>query len=216
MLRNATNQVVAGIDVGGTKKGFHLVLLRGKEVLLSTRSQHPDELVQHCLTHQAAVVSVDAPCQWANRVPRQAEREMAREGIFSFSTPSRAKAQTSAFYGWMFNGERMYTALAEAYPLLDAPDNVTKRCAFETFPHAIACALVGQDVASAKIKGRQRRALLAKLGFDTLPLKSIDALDAALCAVTALSFLTDAFKTYGDVEGGFLLVPAVTHRIILA
>ena len=78
------------------------------------------------------------------------------------------------------------------------------------------CSLLGQDVASAKIKGRQRRALLAALGFDTTPLKSIDALDAALCAVTALSFLSDTFKTYGDVEGGFLLVPAVANRIILA
>lgn len=215
MLRNATNEVVAGIDVGGTKKGFHLVLLRGNEVLLSTKSPHPDELVQHCLRHQAVVVSVDAPCQWADRVPRQAEREMAREGIFSFSTPCRAKAETSAFYGWMFNGERMYAALAETYPLLDAPDKITTPCTFETFPHAISCALVGQDVASAKIKGRQRRALLVALGLDTMLLKSIDALDAALCAVTAQSFLSRTFKTYGDVEGGFLIVPAAENRIVL-
>lgn len=140
---------------------------------------------------------------------------MAREGIFSFSTSCRAKAQTSAFYGWMFNGERMYASLAENYPLLDAPDKITIPCTFETFPHAISCALVGQDVASAKIKGRQRRALLAALGFNTMFLKSIDALDAALCAVTAQSFLSRTFRTYGDVEGGFLIVPAVANRIIL-
>jgi predicted nuclease with RNAse H fold len=215
MLRNVTNEVVAGIDVGGTKKGFHLVLLRGNEVLLSTNSPHPDELVQHCIRYQAVVVSVDAPCQWAERVPRQAEREMAREGIFSFSTPSRAKALSSAFYGWMFNGERMYAALAEAFPLLDAPDKRTTPSTFETFPHAICCALIGRDVASAKMKRRQRRALLTALGLDTMPLKSIDALDAAMCAVTAQSFLSRTFKTYGDVEGGFLIVPAVVNRIIL-
>ncbi len=215
MLPHVTNEVVAGIDVGGAKKGFHLVLLRGNEVLLSTKSPHPDELVQHCLRHQAVVVSVDAPCQWADRVPRQAEREMAREGIFSFSTPSRAKAQTSAFYGWMFNGERMYAALAEAYPLLDAPDKRSTPSSFETFPHAISCALLGKDVASAKIKGRQRRALLAVLGLETTLLKSIDDLDATLCAVTAQFFLSRTFKTYGDVEGGFLIVPAAVNRIIL-
>ncbi len=215
MLPHVTNEVVAGIDVGGAQKGFHLVLLRGNEVLLSTKSPHPDELVQHCLRHQAVVVSVDAPCQWADRVPRQAEREMAREGIFSFSTPSRAKAQTSAFYGWMFNGERMYAALAEAYPLLDAPDKRSTPSSFETFPHAISCALLGKDVASAKIKGRQRRALLAALGLETTLLKSIDDLDAALCAVTAQFFLSRTFKTYGDVEGGFLIVPAAVNRIIL-
>ena len=61
MLRNMTNEVVAGIDVGGSKKGFHLVLLRGNEIMLSTKSPHPEELVQHCLTHKASVVSVDAP-----------------------------------------------------------------------------------------------------------------------------------------------------------
>ena len=215
MLRNMTNEVVAGIDVGGTKKGFHLVLLRGNEVLLSTKSPHPDELVQHCLRHRAVVVAVDAPCQWADRVPRQAEREMAREGIFSFSTPSRAKALTSAFYGWMFNGERMYAALAVTYSLLDAPDKRATLRTFETFPHAISCALLGKDVASAKIKGRQRRALLTALGLDTTALKSIDDLDAALCAVTAQFFLSRTFKTYGDVEGGFLIVPAVANRIIL-
>lgn len=215
MPRNITNEVVAGIDVGGAKKGLHLVLLKGNEVLLSTKSQQPDELVQHCLRHQAVVVAVDAPCQWAERIPRQAEREMAREGIFSFSTPSRAKAQVSAFYGWMFNGERMYAALAEAYPLLDAPDKGSTPASFETFPHAITCALLGKDVASAKIKGRQRRALVAALGFNTMPLKSIDALDAALCAVTAQSFLNNSFNTYGDVEGGYLIVPAVENPIIL-
>lgn len=215
MPRDMTNEVIAGIDVGGAKKGLHLVLLRGNEVLLSTKSQQPEELVQHCLEHQAVVVAVDAPCQWAERVPRQAEREMAREGIFSFSTPSRAKAQASAFYGWMFNGERMYAALAEAYPLLDTPDNGSTPTSFETFPHAITCALLGKDVAFAKIKGRQRRALLAALGFNTMPLKSIDALDAALCAVTAQSFLNNSFNTYGDVEGGYLIVPAVENPIIL-
>ena len=215
MLPHVTNEVVAGIDVGGAKKGFHLVLLRGNEILLSTKSPHPDERVQHCLRHQAVVVAVDAPCQWADRVPRQAEREMAREGIFSFSTPSRAKAQTSAFYGWMFNGERIYAALAEAYPLLDAPDKRSTPCSFETFPHAISCALLGKDVASAKIKGRQRRALLAALGLETTLLKSIDDLDAAMCAVTAQFFLSRTFKTYGDVEGGFLIVPAAVNRIIL-
>lgn len=37
-------------------------------------------------------------------------------------------------------------------------------------PHAISCVLVGQDVASAKIKGCQRRALLVALGLDTMVL----------------------------------------------
>jgi len=140
---------------------------------------------------------------------------MAREGIFSFSTPSRAKAQTSSFYGWMFNGEKMYLALADEYPLLEIPDDRKGHCSFETFPHAIACALLRKDVASAKIKGRQRRALLEALGFDTSPLKSIDALDAALCGVAAQCFLSNICKTYGDVEGGYLIVPAVNNPIVL-
>jgi len=41
-------------------------------------------------------------------------------------------------------------------------------------------------------------------------------LDAALCGVAAQYFLSNIFKTYGDVEGGYLIVPAVDNPIIMS
>lgn len=202
---------VAGIDVGGDKKGCNLVVLRGSSVLCSVKSKVPEVLVEQCLAHEVVAVGVDSPCLWGvGARSRQAERELAKAGINSFSTPSRehAIAHTKGFYGWIFNGERVYRALAAAYPLLDAPSYSSGRACFETFPHAITCALLGKDIASAKQKRTQRRQLLENFGIDTTLLKSIDALDAALCALTARQLLDGKTYAYGDATEGYIQVPS--------
>lgn len=201
---------VAGIDVGGDKKGCHLVVLRGREVLCNINSGDPDHLARQCAELGAIAVGIDSPCRWG--LPgsgRRAEKALAKEGIFSFATPTRkrAEANTSGFYDWMFNGERVYHALAATYPLLTAERYSTGHVCFETFPHAITCALLGTDVASAKRKRQQRRQLLNDLGIDTRLLTSMDALDAALCALTASYLVLGKTRAYGDAEGGYIVVP---------
>jgi predicted RNase H-like nuclease len=114
---------------------------------------------------------------------------------------------TSGFYGWMLNGERVYQALSTSHPLLKTVNDHRGTSCFETFPHAITCALLGTDVASAKVKRIQRRQLLEDSGIDTYLLKSIDALDAALCALTALRLLQGRCKAYGDATSGLIFVP---------
>jgi predicted nuclease with RNAse H fold len=180
--------IVGGIDVGGTKKGFHLVVLHGSAVLCVASSLEARELHQHCLQFKVSVVGIDAPSQWGvEGIGRTAEREMARERISCFATPTleRANASISGFYEWMFNGNRVYEVFADTHPILRTDRYSGEPATFETFPHAITCALLGRDVASAKQKRTQRRRLLEELGLDTTQLKSIDSLDAALCAVTA-------------------------------
>ena len=118
----------------------------------------------------------------------------------------RALANTTGFYGWMFCGERIYHALAPAYPLLRG--EAEGPVCFETFPHAITCALLGRDVASAKQKKAQRRKLLEDAGIATAALKSIDAIDAALCALTARYYLQGQTRAFGDEASGYILVPA--------
>jgi predicted RNase H-like nuclease len=76
-----------------------------------------------------------------------------------------------------------------------------------TFPHAITCAFLGTDVASAKQKGPQRREILAREGIETAPLGSIDDVDAALCALAARYLLDGSVDSYGDESGGFIVVP---------
>ncbi|KNH08181.1 hypothetical protein BRCH_00275c [Candidatus Burkholderia brachyanthoides] len=154
-----------------------------------------------CVAEDVAVVGIDAPCQWGiEGEERVAERELARERIAYFATPTqaRAEASTSAFYEWIFNGERVYHAFADSQssgparePLCGHPVSV------ETFPHAITCALLGRDAVSAKLKRVQRRELLAALGFDGGQITSIDSLDAALCAFTAQCLIEGETRAYG-------------------
>jgi predicted RNase H-like nuclease len=109
----------------------------------------------------------------------------------------------------MLNGERLYRALAPTYPLLTDSRYSEGRVTFETFPHAVTSAMLGRAVASAKLKRHQRRQLPETAGIDTRALKSIDAIDAALCASTAKYLLEGRTHAYGDAAGGYILVPAV-------
>jgi predicted RNase H-like nuclease len=136
-----------------------------------------------------------------------AERQLARERIFSFSTPTRERAEGHSFYGWMFNGERMYAALSQQFMLTNGPGEQGNRVHFETFPHAVTCALLGTNTALARLKRPQRSNLLRRHGVDTAILKSIDAIDAALCSLTAAYLLDGRVHWYGDQAGGYLLVP---------
>lgn len=215
-----TDVTVAGIDVGGDRKGFHIAILCGNTLLLSDKSRDPQYLAKLCTDYKAVAVGIDSPCHWGQPGEgRVAERGLAAERIFCFSTPTRERAANAAsgFYGWMFNGERLYQALATTHPLLNEAQysNAESTVCFETFPHAVTCALLGTEVASAKHKRQQRRQLLENSAIDTRALKSIDAVDAALCALTAKHLLLGNTKAYGDALGGFIFVPRslVAHRM---
>jgi predicted RNase H-like nuclease len=129
---------------------------------------------------------------------------------FASPTPTREHAisSQSGFYRWMLNGERVYETFAEHYQPFSKDDVLGERVCFETFPHAIACAFLGREVASAKKKSSQRRGILEKAGGEEAALKSIDAVDAALCALTAKFLLQGKTHAYGDEAGGFIVVPA--------
>lgn len=195
---------VAGVDVGGNRKQCDLVILRGTSILYRAEQVAPEALLQLCLDHEVVAVGVDSPSRWwAGDGHRPAERALVSERISLFSTPTRerALANTTGFYDWMFTGERVYRALSDAYPLLSVPHYAGGRVCFETYPHAITCALLGKDVASAKQKGVQRKQLLASLGVDIRTLTTVDARDAALCALTAQFVLDGRASAYGDAEG---------------
>lgn len=204
---------VAGIDVGGDRKGCNLVILRGSTIVASIGGAAPDSLLAPCLAHGVVAVGVDAPSRWrSGTAARQAERALAGAGISLFSTPARetALASTSGFYGWMFNGEQVFASLAAAYPLLTTPGYAGGPVSFETFPHAITVAFLGRDVASARLKGVQRRALLEQAGIDTAMLRTIDAVDAALCALAARCLIAGASTAYGDAADGYIHVPSTS------
>jgi predicted nuclease with RNAse H fold len=209
-------RVVAGIDIGGARKGNHIVVMRGVEILASTRNNDPGELLGLCLQMKVEAVGIDAPCCWGiEGCGRLAEKELARQGISCFATPTleRASSNPSGFYGWMLNGALVFETFTPRYPLLQGIPPFAGPVSFETFPHAITCALLGRETASAKQKRTQRRDLLAAAGIDVSRLRSIDALDAALCALTASHLLEGSVRLFGNAETGFIVVPNTPHQI---
>jgi predicted nuclease with RNAse H fold len=203
-------RAVAGIDVGGKRKGCHLVILRGSRIICNVNSRSPEQMLQECIASDVAVVGIDAPCLWATEDGgRLAERSLAKQRISCFATPTRERAVSNAteFYGWIFYGEQVYEAFATRYSLFTGGDNISGRVCFETFPHAVTCAMLGKEVASAKQKRVQRRQVLENAGIDAKTLKSIDSVDAALCALTAKSLLEGQVHVYGDTLGGYIVVP---------
>jgi len=208
-------EAVVGIDVGGEMKGFHAVALRNR-VFEKTTSTDPVEIVAWCLERKAHIVAVDAPCGWSQSASsRLAERDLKLGGkkiqIFATPTRARARAHKKGFYRWVFNGEALYHLLAPHYLLFDGSRSEGPVC-FETFPHAIVCALAG-EVVPAKPKAANRRKVLRARAYHYSPLPNIDFIDAALCAVTAEEFRQGRTRHFGGQDEGFIVVPdPVMHQ----
>ena len=201
---------VIGVDVGGPRKGFHAVALTGK-VFSKHACSGPAEVAAWCRDVGAVAVGVDAPCGWsASGMARQAERDLRINGerIHCFATPTlkRARQSQADFYGWVFNGMKLYDELRKHYPLFAGDGSVRPLC-FETFPQAVACALAGRTV-SAKHKATVRRHILSEQGYDHSALKNIDFIDAALCALAAERLLQKTVVHFGHPDEGFIVIPA--------
>jgi predicted nuclease with RNAse H fold len=197
---------VVGIDVGGPKKGFHAVALRDGRVLDKLASPSPGHIVDWCLVHKAEAVGIDAPCRWSmTGQARPCERELAGLGIAAFSTPSATIGGVHPFSRWMVNGIALYDLLLSHYRLYDGDSCLSDRVCFETFPQAIACTLAGKRL-SARQKRMDRRRLLEQAGIAE-PLTTIDEVDAALCALSAVYVLAGRFASYGDAAEGYILLP---------
>lgn len=106
----------------------------------------------------------------------------------------------------MVQGADLYRCFAPDYQLYNGQRSVSGQIYFETFPHAVACALAGK-ILSAKQQRADRSRLLRKVGVSTEALTNIDWIDAALCALAAHHLVMGTFKKYGDVTEGFIVVP---------
>lgn len=205
---NENAGTVAGIDVGGARKGFHAVALRDG-AFEAEASTSPERIVAWCLARHATVVAVDAPCAWSrSSSSRKAERDLKLGGrkVHCFATPTRERALGRHFYDWVFNGEKLYRQLTKHFRLFDGDRRDGWIC-FETFPHAIVCALAGNVVAT-KPKATKRRAVLHDHGYDARALTNVDFVDAALCSVAADRFRAGQMTLFGERSEGFIVVPA--------
>lgn len=199
---------VAGVDVGGTKKGFHAIALTDARVVATLTTRRAEDVAGWCRRQGVSVVGIDAPCQWSlTGRARACERELAGLGISAFCTPRQDIGEVHPFYRWMVNGADLFRLLVPHYRLYDGRAPVVGSLCFETFPQAIACRLAGETLL-AKHKRVDRRRLLERAGISSDGLTSIDEIDAALCALAARHVLADNFHAYGDAAEGFILVPS--------
>lgn len=204
---NRTDPTVAGVDVGGAKKGFHAVALRDRHIVDTLATCSAAEVTRWCREQRAVAIGIDAPCRWSlTGRARPCERELARLRMSCFSTPSRAIGKDHPFYRWMVNGAELFRRLAPQYRLYDARSPMLDPICFETFPQAIACTLAGKTL-SARHKRVDRRRLLEKVGIATDTIATIDEIDATLCALAAQHVLAGEFKALGDAAEGFILLP---------
>lgn len=204
-------QIVAGIDVGGHRKGFHGVALDDGVYFQQLHTTDPECMARWCREMGARLIGIDAPCRWSeDGRARPAEQQLVARGIRCFASPTREKAivHPKNYYGWMLNGEALYQAVEVSHPLLAGlPLGEDQSCCFETFPHAICCALAGQ-VMTGRNKLTVRRTLLAQMGLSVAELTNIDWLDATLCAVAA-AYLASGMPctVYGEPNTGLIIVP---------
>lgn len=212
LLEASTGRTVVGVDVAGSRRGFHAVAIRDDAYFGQCKSVNPTEIVEWCLTVGASFVGVDSPCQWSLGIGRRkAELELAAEGISSFPTPTRDRAAKNAFFEWMLNGERLFMELARAgFSLFEGRVSPGQPLVyFETYPHAVACALSGR-VISAENKKAVRLQLLLGAGVETPNRSGMDIIDAGLCALTARCLAEGEYETYGRSQDGFIVVPGST------
>lgn len=209
--RAVEQTVFAGVDVGGQRKGFHVAFLRGSVILSIERLAAASLVASRCRDMLAATVAVDAPCGWSldpDGRSREAERAMLRCGIRAYNVPAKNLAHLEGFHAWMLQGEALYSALQPHFPLWEPHEGSSQgHFCFETFPHAITCALLGRIV-RGQSKAVDRPAALALAGIQ-LPQRPLsqDDVDACLCALAAQRVAGGDAQAFGRRGEGFIVLP---------
>ena len=82
MTHREPGSIVVGVDVGGSKKGFHAVALQDGQYRRRLSTPIAEEVAVWCRRLTAAVVGIDAPCRWSlTGRARPCERALAAEGL---------------------------------------------------------------------------------------------------------------------------------------
>ena len=138
-----------------------------------------------------------------------AERQLRTLGITVFATPTDPGAHR--FYRWMRVGFSIFTAISDIYPRYRTGS--VHGTALEVFPEASADLLAGRLRGRYEHKREFRRRVLADHGIDTRSLTTIDAVDAALAALTGVLALQGIFSSIGDPDEGVIVVPVASLPI---
>ncbi len=194
-----------GVDVAEERKGLDLVALDGSRRVVEQLDHATVADVRAAVSRlRPDVVCIDSPPGWATAGrSRAAERGLRVHGITAYATPT--DPGDHPFYRWMRVGISVFAAIADDYPYYRS--GPVRGTALEVFPEATAVLLEGRLRSRDEPKPRFRRRVLAGRGVDTSSLRSADAVDAGLAALTGLLALDGEYSAIGDPDEGVVVVP---------
>jgi predicted nuclease with RNAse H fold len=197
--------IALGIDVAESRKGLDLVALDSGHRIVACRRRSTIADVSGAVTElEPDVICIDAPPSWAaGGRSRAAERQLRPLGIAAFATPT--DPGDHPFYGWMRVGFAIFDAVATTHPRYRT--GPVAGTAAEVFPHATAVLLAGRRRRPDESKSSFRRMVLVGRGVDDSHLRSLDAVDAALAALTGMIALDGEVSSVGDPDEGVILLP---------
>lgn len=196
-----------GIDVG-VDKGLDVVVLNEARTPSEVHSRLPIERLGRLLDELSPdVVAIDAPPAWApSGRSRLTERLLAECNIHAFNTPSAAHGRGNRFYRWMEVGfEAFSVAASHGYPSYRAGE--PRGTAIEVFPHASVTVLAGCLPPKGTGKRAWRERVLKAQGVTTDGLRTLDQIDATLCALSGLLALGGHRFAPGDPKEGIIVLP---------
>lgn len=202
-----TTMKALGIDVG-VRKGLDLVLLKGdRRVLENRRHVETREVPSYIDRWDPDVIAIDSPPAFPTKGRRKTEEALRHLDLPLFWTPWEPSAQGKRFYNWMKVGFRVYErARSHGFALFDGGLSPKHR-AIEVYPFASAAILSGSGRPPGLSKSVWRRAVLEDVGVDTMPLRGVDQIDAALAAYTGLKALSGQFCWFGVLAEGVIALP---------
>jgi predicted nuclease with RNAse H fold len=198
--------VAVGIDVAEEGKGLDLVGLNVNRKIVASYSRLTVREAGTLILSEIRpdIVCIDSPSGWAQSgKSRQSERALAAMGISSFATGP--DPGDHGFYQWMRVGFSVYQALEGRYPLFRGEQ--PQGTAAETFPYATAVLLAGRKPVPGEVKNAFRRGVLQQHAVDDTGLRTIDQVDAALCALTGIIALEGRWRALGAATEGMILIP---------
>jgi predicted nuclease with RNAse H fold len=192
--------VAVGVDVAA-RRGCDVVALDDDLVARAVGRVHTAQELAVLLDElRPDVVAIDSPPAWAPPGRRRdCERQLTARGICLFTTPDEERGTSNGFYAWMRVGFEMFEG-ANGVPT------------FETFPHATAVAIRGHLPATGLLRRKSakkewRLDALREVGVDVTNLRTLDEVDAALCAYTGHTWTRRTSIGLGDPAQGQILLP---------
>ncbi|MHB8614056.1 MAG: DUF429 domain-containing protein [Candidatus Dormibacteraceae bacterium] len=195
-----------GIDVA-IARGLDIVVLDDSlRVVFGPANLRLGDLPDFIRRTEPQVIAIDSPPAWGlSGKSRPIERQLQALGISIFPTPAAEFARD--LHRWMETGFDVFKVAGDLGYTLYTGGASFARSTIEVFPHASAVVLRGSLAPVGVAKYVWRLSVLEAAGVACSEMRTTDHLDAALAALTGLSFLMGDFSVVGTPGEAVLVLP---------